>query len=101
MIAAFVLIARHGGWTKAIQQPIADGRWTLPRRLLLAGASLGMLFAVGVTILRFVPGGEIGVDRPKPGNSNATKLEPPRPNDVVSPPAERRDRPHDAERTKD
>ena len=56
MIAAFVLIAIQGGWDKSIQQPIAEGRWPLPRRLLLAGACLGALFAVGVSALRMIMG---------------------------------------------
>ena len=37
MIAAFVLIAVQGGWNKSIQQPIAEGRWPMTRRLLRVG----------------------------------------------------------------
>lgn len=50
MLPAFALIARQG-WKAAIQQPIADGRWPMPRRLLLIGASLGAFFGVGLTVL--------------------------------------------------
>ena len=57
MVLAFVLIVRQGGWQPAIQQSIAEGRWPLPRRLLLFGASLALLFAAGMTILRIIPGG--------------------------------------------
>ncbi len=57
MLVAFVLIVRHGGWQQTIQRPIAEGRWPLSRRLLLAGASLALLFALGMTILAMIPGG--------------------------------------------
>jgi len=43
-----VLIAVHGGWQQVIQQPIAKGRWPMPRRLLFIGAGLGMMFAIGI-----------------------------------------------------
>jgi len=56
MMAAFVVITRQG-WKQAIQQPIAEGRWTPARRLMLVGAALGATFAIGIAILAFVPGG--------------------------------------------
>lgn len=51
MVAAFVLVARRGGWPRAMQAD-AEGRWPLPRKLMFAGASLGCLFGM----LIFVPG---------------------------------------------
>lgn len=91
MIAAFVLIARHGGWQKAIQQPIAETRWTLPRRLLAVGASLGMLFGIGIVLLGMIPGGIPW--RNPPVGDNA----PPAPTGVVnSRTDESRPRPTDA-----
>ena len=50
MLPAFALIARQG-WKATIQQPSAEGRWPMPRRLLLIGASLGAIFEVGLTAL--------------------------------------------------
>jgi hypothetical protein len=56
MVAAFVLVARQGSWKQAMQsQP--DGRWSLPRRLMFAGAFLGAIFSLAVTILFAIPGG--------------------------------------------
>ena len=56
MVAAFVLVARQGGWKQAMRlEP--DGRWSLPRRLMFAGALLGMVFAVAVNLLFAIPGG--------------------------------------------
>jgi hypothetical protein len=52
MIVAFVMVARHGGWTQAMQ-PDPQGRWPLPRRLMCAGAGLGFLFGVNCLILSF------------------------------------------------
>ena len=54
MIAAFVMTAIQGGWNKSIQQPIAEGRWPMPRRLMLVGASLGMLMLIGVSSLPMI-----------------------------------------------
>jgi hypothetical protein len=56
MVAAFVLVARRGGWRQAMQ-PEPDGRWSLPRRLMFAGASLGTVFGVVVLLLFAIPGG--------------------------------------------
>jgi hypothetical protein len=51
MVAAFMLVARRGGWQQAMQ-PDTDGHWPLPRKLMASGAGLGCLFAA----LMFVPG---------------------------------------------
>jgi hypothetical protein len=56
MIVAFVMVARQGGWAQAMQ-PDPQGRWPLPRRLMCAGAGLGVLFAVICLILYFISGG--------------------------------------------
>jgi hypothetical protein len=53
MLVAFGMIVRRGGWQPALQVT-ADGRWTLPRRLLLTGAVLGalsglLMFLLGLT----------------------------------------------------
>ena len=52
MIAAFVGIARHGGWEQAMR-PDPQGRWSLSRRLMLTGALLGVVFALecGIVLL--------------------------------------------------
>lgn len=57
MVAAFVLIARQGGWNRAIQQPIAERRWPLARWLMPIGAGLGLVMGLGLVILRLIPGG--------------------------------------------
>ena len=54
MLAAFVLVARRGGWQQAMQ-PDAPGRWPLPRYLLLIGASLGCLFPLLLSVPGVVP----------------------------------------------
>lgn len=59
MAAAFVLIARRGGWQRAMQ-PTAEDRWPLPRRLTFVGAMLGVLFGAMYWVL---PGNQ---DRPEP-----------------------------------
>jgi hypothetical protein len=56
MVAAFVLVARAGGWQKAMQ-PTPESRWPLPRRLMALGAGLGCLFGLLLVILRLIPGG--------------------------------------------
>ena len=56
MAAAFVMVARQGGWRQAMRSG-PDGRWGLPRRLMFAGAFLGIVFGVVVMILFSVPGG--------------------------------------------
>ena len=39
MAAAFVMVARQGGWRHAIRSE-PDGRWSLSRHLMFAGALL-------------------------------------------------------------
>jgi hypothetical protein len=56
MAAAFVLVARTGGWRLAMQSA-PDGRWSLPRRLMFAGALLGAACGGTVVILFLIPGG--------------------------------------------
>jgi hypothetical protein len=56
MVAAFVLVARQGGWRPAMRST-PNGRWSLPRRLMFAGAFLGILFSLTVAILFLIPGG--------------------------------------------
>jgi hypothetical protein len=56
MVAAFLMVAQRGGWRQAMQSA-PDGRWSLPRRLMFAAASLGVLFGVGVLLLFAIPGG--------------------------------------------
>jgi hypothetical protein len=56
MVAAFVMVARQGGWREAMKSE-PDGRWSLPRRLMFAGALLGIVFGVVVTLLFAIPGG--------------------------------------------
>jgi hypothetical protein len=56
MVAAFVLVARQGGWRQAMQSE-PDGRWSLPRRLMFAGAFFGVVFSLAVAILFLIPGG--------------------------------------------
>ena len=50
MLAAFVGIARAGGWEQAMR-PDPQGRWSLSRRLMLTGALLGVIFALECGIL--------------------------------------------------
>ena len=50
MIAAFVGVARHGGWEQAMR-PDSQGRWSLSSRLMLTGALLGVIFALECGIL--------------------------------------------------
>ena len=57
MVSALVMIARQGGWKQAIQQPIAEGRWPVARRLLLVGAILAATFCLGIFTLGLIPGG--------------------------------------------
>jgi hypothetical protein len=56
MTVAFVLIARQGNF-KSLQEADAAGRWSLPRRLMFAGALLGMILGVGIAVLSLLPGG--------------------------------------------
>jgi hypothetical protein len=56
MVAAFLLVAQQGGWRQAMQSG-PEGRWSLPRRLMFAGAVLCMVFCVVVLLLFAIPGG--------------------------------------------
>jgi hypothetical protein len=56
MAAAFVMVARQGGWRQAMQSE-PDGRWSLSRRLMFAGALLGAACGGAVVILFLIPGG--------------------------------------------
>jgi hypothetical protein len=56
MAAAFVMVARQGGWRQAMRSGPA-GRWTPQRRLMFAGASIGIAFWLAVAILFLIPGG--------------------------------------------
>lgn len=93
MMVAFVMIAVQGGWQKAIQQPIADGRWPLPRRLLLAGASLGLFSVLGLTVLRMIPVETPLNAPPTAGQSTSHLTDPVPPDNVKSQPTERLTRP--------
>jgi hypothetical protein len=56
LVAAFLLVARRGHRGRAMQST-PGGRWSLPRRLLFAGALLGVLFGWAWVILSLIPGG--------------------------------------------
>ena len=56
MVIAFALAAGRGGW-RHVMQPDPLQRWTLPRRLMFAGAALGVAFGVMLFILAVLPGG--------------------------------------------
>jgi hypothetical protein len=61
MVAAFIMVAQQGGWRQAMQSG-PDGRWSVPRRLMFAGAFLGMVFGVAVLLLFAIPGGIPWID---------------------------------------
>ena len=86
MIAAFVMTAIQGGWNKSIQQPIAEGRWPMPRRLMLVGASLGMLMFIGVAVLRLIMGPFPWGEPSSGGQSSSDQAHRAPPNDVISQP---------------
>jgi amino acid transporter len=56
MVASFVMVARQGGWKRAMRSE-PGGRWSLPRRLMFAGAFFGIVFSLTVAILFLIPGG--------------------------------------------
>ena len=56
VVAAFIMVARLGGWRQAMRSE-PDGRWSLPRRLMFAGAMLGIVFWFAVGILFLIPSG--------------------------------------------
>ena len=45
MVTAFLLVAIRGGWQKAMQSD-SQGRWSMARKLMAAGAGLGVLFGI-------------------------------------------------------
>lgn len=61
IVVAFVLVPRQGGWMQAMRSK-PDGRWSLPRRLMFAGAFLGTVFGVVVLLLFAIPGGIPWID---------------------------------------
>jgi hypothetical protein len=73
MVAAFVMIARQGNWRQAMQSE-PDGRWSLPRRLMFAGAVFGVAFSLGVAILFLIPGGIPWMDGSDGGTALVTVL---------------------------
>src|SRR5436305_1879309 len=56
MLTAYVLAARSGGWGQAMETD-ADGRWSVPRRLMVAGAVLGVVAALILTARNQTPRG--------------------------------------------
>ena len=50
LLAGFAMVVRRGGWRPALQ-PAAQRQWPLPRRFLLAGASLGALSGLLMILL--------------------------------------------------
>jgi hypothetical protein len=73
MVAAFILVARQGGWRQAMQSE-PDGRWPLARRLMVAGAFLGIVFGIVVNLLFLIPGGIPWSDGPDWGTAVAAML---------------------------
>jgi hypothetical protein len=61
ILVAFVMVAVQGGWRKPLP---ADGRWPLPRKLLYAGAALGLVFGVSCYVLTRIPGAIPWMRRP-------------------------------------
>jgi hypothetical protein len=96
MIAAFVLIARQGGWQQVIGRSVAERRWPLPRRLLLIGATLAFLFAIGITILCLIPGGRPWIKPTVYEQANSERSTIASPNVVAPRPAQGRSQPRDA-----
>jgi hypothetical protein len=56
MVAAFIMVARIGGWRQAMQSE-PDDRWSTPRRLMFTGALLGIVYCAVVMVLFIIPGG--------------------------------------------
>ena len=50
LLTGFVMVVPCGGW-RAAMQSTAEGQWSLPRRLLFAGAALGVLSALLMVFL--------------------------------------------------
>lgn len=51
MAVAFTLVASRGGWQRSMQ-PTQEGKWPIPRIMMLTEATLGVVFALGVVIER-------------------------------------------------
>jgi hypothetical protein len=73
MVAAFVMVARQGGWRQAMQSR-PEGRRSLPRRVMVAGAFLGIVCGVIVNVLFLIPGGIPWSDGPDWGTAVAALL---------------------------
>lgn len=73
MMTAFVMVARRGDWKQAMQSK-PDGRWSLPRYLMFAGALLGVAFACAIGLLFSIPGGIPWNDKPHWSNAVAVFL---------------------------
>jgi hypothetical protein len=71
MVAAFVMVALQGG---RAMRSAPDGRWSLPRRLMFAGAWLAIVFSVTVAILFLIPGGIPWMDGSDGGTTLAVLL---------------------------
>jgi hypothetical protein len=56
MVVSFALVAHEGGWVRAMRAG-TGGAWPLRRRLMFAGAVLGLLFSAIVLTLFLIPGG--------------------------------------------
>ncbi len=52
----------------------SDGRWSLPRRLMFAGAFIGIVFSLAVAILFLIPGGIPWMDGSDGGTTLAVVL---------------------------
>jgi hypothetical protein len=50
LLTGCVMVIRLGGWRVAMQ-PTTEGRWSLARRLVLAGAALGALSGLMMVFL--------------------------------------------------
>jgi hypothetical protein len=73
MVVAFVLVALQGGWRQAMQSE-PDGRGSLARRLMFAGAFFGIVFSMAVAILFLIPGGIPWMDGSDGGTALASVL---------------------------
>lgn len=54
MTAAFIMVARRGGWRQAMEGD-PDGRWPLPKRLMVTGAALCTIFGLLASITNVLP----------------------------------------------
>ena len=56
IMTAFVTVLLRDGWEQVMKLD-SNEKWTLPRRLMAVGASLGVLFSVLFVLLYLIPGG--------------------------------------------